>query len=158
MCDAKTAATGLQVAGTYLGAKGALDQGQAQANELQYKAAQETAIAGQEMAAGSQKVADTALAGQVLESRMRAAAGASGVDMVSPTVVGLVSKAAGLTQFNQEMDMYNAKSSANSATNQANADLYSADQAVKAGRTKAFGTILSGASSIYSNYKSPGTK
>jgi hypothetical protein len=155
MCDAKTAATGLQLVGTYTSAKGAVDVGQAQANELQYKAAQEKAIAGQEMAAGSQKVADTAFAGQVLESRMRAAAGASGVDMVSPTVVGLVSKAAGLTQFNQDMEMYNATSSANKATDQAKADIYSAGQAVTAGRTKAFGTILSGASSIYNNYRSP---
>lgn len=157
MCDAKNTMTGLQAVGTLIGTKGAIDTGNATAAELQYRAAQEKAAAGQEMAAGSARIADTDLAGKMLESRMRAVAGASGVSLTSPTVIDLVGKAAGLTRLNEGMELFNAQSSANKMVDQANADIFSGQQAQKAGRTRALGTILSGASSMYNNY-SGGTK
>ena len=153
MCDAKTVATGLQVAGVLSSAQGTVNAGNEQAGELEYRAAQERQNAGQEMAAASSRIADQDRAGKILESRMRAVAGASGVSMSSPTVVGLVSQAAGLTEYNKSMELFNAQTSADKTLNQANADIFSAGATRRAARTRATGTILSGASSIAANYR-----
>lgn len=146
MCNPLMA--GLQIGGTIIGAGAAYQEGQATAGMLQYRAAQERTAAGQEMAAGSQRIADADLAGKALESRMMATAAASGVDVTSPTVVNLVSQAHGLTEYNKGMELYNARSRSNSLIDQANADDYSAEQAKQAGKLKAWATILTGGSAL----------
>lgn len=155
MCNSATN-TGLQLAGTLLSAKGAVSAGDAQSAEMQYRAAQERSAAKQVVAEGSTQVANTDLAGQMIESRMRALAGASGVSMASPTIVNLVSKAAGVTELNKEMELFNAQSTAATIGTQASADEYSASQARRTSRTRAFGTILSGMASIYGANKPGG--
>jgi len=149
MCDPVTIMAGAQIAGTILGAKGASDQGNAQGAELEYRAMQERQAAKQEMAAGSARIADTELQGKMLESRMMALAGASGVDVSSPQVVNLVSQAAGVTNLNKQMELYNARTAEKGLLDQASADVFSAGQARKAGRTRALSTILTGGASIY---------
>lgn len=133
--------------------RGGNAQAEADLATAQYRAAQLRADAQQEGAATSQQINELDLQGKMLQSRMLAVAGASGVAPTSPTVAGLVAKAAGLNTFDKQMALYNGQSRQNALENEANAAEYSAgvnaSNAKSASRMRAAGTILGGVVSAF---------
>lgn len=140
--------SGLSGLGTIIGAAGQLNAGNASMQAAQYSAAQMRQNASQTIAAGTANVQGQMLQTQMLQSRALAVGAASGAGALDPTVVNLVSQIAGYGAYNAGMATYNAQSRAAAQQNEANATVFSGQQAQTASRWKAGSTILTGASTF----------
>lgn len=135
---------GMGVAGSILAAAGQLSVGDAAMANAQYKAAQERINAGQVMASGQADMQAQIMQTKLLQSHALAVAGASGASTLDPTVVNIVAGVAKQGDYNTNMTQYNTTLKANALTNQANADVWSGQQAQAASKWAAFGTIMGG--------------
>lgn len=135
---------GVSLAGTALGAMGAIRQGQQQKLSAEYEALQMRKNAKQAEAAGHHAALEKRRQYDILQSRALAVAGASGAGALDPTVLNMIAglNAEGERAFGTEL--YNARSDSNAMTAQANATEYQGQQSERAGYIRGAATALSG--------------
>lgn len=141
----------VSLGGTLLGAKSAMDQGkyqqqvaQVQADELRNKANQDAAAA-QRAAITDQRKTDLVL------SRARAVAAASGTEATSGDVLTTEGQIAQQGAYNALSSLYTGSAKARTDEYQAGIDLYAGNEARRAAPLAATGTILSGLSNSLTN-------
>ena len=128
----------LTTAGTLYSGVRAMQTGNQQASILQQKGEQELAIA-QRKAMESRRQKDLVL------SRQRAVAAASGGGATDPTVMSIMGQTEKQGEYNALMDMYNGRTM--------RADLFNEAASAKAsGRDALIGSVISAGSGIYSGY------
>lgn len=156
----------LSAAGTAATVVGQQQAGQASANAARYQAqvADNNAIlaqqkAQQETAAGEQRAANEALKTRAQVGAIKAAQGASGVDVNDGSAVDVRSSAAELgqlnaltTRANAENQAYGYQTAATSYEAQADLDRSRASSAISGANAGAWGSLLSGASSVGKQY------
>lgn len=148
---------GATAASTVLGYQGAKYQAETQSNALKYdakvkeqQAAEATAVA-QRQAEGKRKEAN------LLISRQRAVAAASGGG-TGGTVSDLMQQAAGAGEYNAQAAMYQGEAQATSLRDQAALNRVGAQNAIQAGNMQAAGAIISGVSAMASRFAGSGFK
>ena len=141
-------------AGTLLSVKSGLDNAAYQ-SDLAKAEAQALRNKGNEDAAAAQRAQITKLRQtDLVLSRARALAAASGTAATSPTEVDLESDISGQGAFNAASELYAGLSRARSDTYQADIDLFKAQRISDAAPYAAFGTALSGLSNIVDKRRS----
>jgi hypothetical protein len=156
MSSASLATTALSAAGTGMAAGGQLAAGAQAAALGRAQAASLGVQAGQEVAQGTQDIANAALNTKYVISQTRGAAAASGGVATSPTVVGLEGQIAARGSYSALAQMYEQREKANALNYQGALDIYSGKVEQTADQVKAFSTVLSGAGSLASKYGNPG--
>lgn len=146
---ALVASTAVQAAGTLASGKAEKQASFSQAKQLNQQAGQERA-ASQRMALQNRREADVAA------SRATAFAAASGGSATDPTVTKIVSDIAGQGEFNALTSLYNGEERARGMEYGAKVKIAEGSNAKKASQTKALGTILSTASSLYGRFGNGG--
>lgn len=132
--------------------------GQSQAAMYQFKAAQDQVNAGQAIAASQAAAAETARQGALATSHNLAMAAAGGTaGGITPT--NLVAKQAGFTSYQMALNLYQGEDTARQLTIESEADTMSGEAAIQdanaqasAMDTKASGSLISGAASLFSKY------
>lgn len=142
----------LMVAGTALGASGALQRGQQKRAESEFEAAQLEQAAGQHQAAAQRQADTEARQAKYAESRAQAVAAASGAGASGRTVTDIIGRIAQEGSYREALARYQGDSDARQFRLRAAADRVSGANAEKAGNLAAFGTILGGGSDLYSKY------
>lgn len=149
LAAASAAAT---IGGTIIQANAARSAGQAQQNEANYEAAQLRENADEQQAAAEQKVVQQNKQTAYVLSNARAAAAAGGGSATDPTVETNLQTIAGEGRYRALTDMYQGDAAARQLNMEATAKQYGGNIAAQAGNTRAFSTILSGASSLFQKY------
>jgi hypothetical protein len=144
------------IAGTIVGVAGAQYQAQAQANQLRYSASVKDKE-GSEIAAAKQREAEQKdKEGRLLISRQRSVAASSGAGASDPGTLNLMAEAAGLSNLNSRTALYEGAARQQGLNDAAQNDRISADNALTAGKISSIGTIISGISSMASNFSGSG--
>lgn len=137
----------------------AVRAGEAKRQAAQFEAEQLRVNAGQSVAAAQRVALETERQAALVESRGRAVAAASGGGASDPTVVHLLSRVASEGAYRAAVARYEGDSKARQMRMQAAATEYGGEIAAQGGRdaqaayqTKAFGSIISGAGSLFSRY------
>lgn len=146
---------GVQLMGTVMQANSQADQGKAQQQEYNYVATEQREQANQEAAASERTAQQSDLQTKYVQSKLQAGAAASGGTATDPSIEANAEQIAGQGRLKTLTDIYQGQSAASSLNNQANLSVYQGDLANQAGQNKMFGTLFSGASSLYSRYGSP---
>lgn len=149
-----TSAMGAYSAGSAAAANGARQQAAAQ-----FTAAQLEQQAGQTEASGQRAGAEQTRQAMLLNSRALALAAASGGGATDPTVVTLLSRTAAEGAYRSAVAIYQSEEQARQLRLKAAATSYEGDLALASGQDKqkayetaAFGSLLTGAASLYSKY------
>lgn len=142
----------LMIAGTLVSAVGQYQAGQSQQAGYQYEAASARQAAGEATAAGSAAAEQQARKTAIVQSDATSAAAASGTNPGFGSALTNTGRIAKFGTYNGLMAMYDAQVNATGLKNQAGADEFSGQQAASAGTTKAFGTLISGADTLFSKY------
>ena len=137
------AAMGLTALGGGINAMGTIAGGQMANQAAQYKATQDTINASQAMAAGQRQALDKTLQTRMALSSLRARGAASGVDLTSPSAVGLAGGIGARGKYQSLMDMWQGQNQATGLLNQAAAERYSGQAAQTGASYSALGTIAS---------------
>lgn len=134
--------------------------GQSQAAAFQFKAAQERINAGQAIAASQAQSAEIARQGSLALSHNMALVAAGGT-AGSASSIRLMAAQAGRTSYEQSLALYQGEDQSRTLTMAAEADTMSGESAIlnadsqaNALKTKATGSLISGASSLFSKYGS----
>lgn len=141
---ARGATAALPVMGSLLAAKGVTQSGASQYRAADFEARQMEQAAGGVEAASQNEAVNRLRENQLLQSRALAVAGASGAGVTDPTVLKLISNLAATGKYNAEMEMFGGKEQARSLRTQAAATRYQGAEVVKASKTTAAATVLSG--------------
>lgn len=140
--------------GTLASARAQEQAGAAQQQEANY-VAQEQRTQAQQQQAASQRVAQQQdMQTQLVQSKVMAGAAASGATATDPSVVTNAATIAGQGRLKTLTDLYQGDSQAYALNNQANLQTYQGTLDRQAGQTQATGTLVSGASSLFSRYGS----
>lgn len=140
------------IGGTLVSAMGQAQAGQSQQAGYQYEAASARQAAGEAEAAGSASAQQQARKTAIIQSDAAASAAGSGVNPGFGSPVINTGRIAKWGTYNQLMAMYDAQVQSTGLKNQAGADEFSGQEAASAGQTKAFGTLISGADTLYGKY------
>lgn len=150
MADPITA--GLMVAGTALTAHSQAKAGrraqrvaEAQALELEYGA-------GQKKAESQRTALEVERQGKLEASRALAVAAASGGGASDPTIINLMAQLAGETNYRKMVALYEGEAESEAMMKEAKVVREEGRAARKASQLQAFGTVLSGGSSMYSKF------
>lgn len=142
----------LMAASTVVQAGGQVSAANAQASELRSEAGQLDTAAGQDRASAQRAGAEQQRQGRILQSRALARAAASGGGASDPTVVNILANLEGESKYRALTALYEGEETARSKETQANAKRTEAHNAKKAGYIGALGTVLSGASTMYTRF------
>ena len=134
------------VASTVLSSVGAVQQGNAQKKAANYQAAQREQQAGQDRATSQRQAIGQRKQANLVASRTRANAAASGGGAFDPNVVDILGDIEGQGEYNALSALFNGEERARGMEMQASAARYQGRQAQTAGYTKAASTLLDGAS------------
>ena len=137
------AAMGLTAVGGGINALGTIAGGQMANQAAQYKAAQDTINASQAIAAGQRQALDKQQQTRMAISSLRARGAASGVNLTSPSSVGLASSIAGRGSYQAAMELWQGQNTATGLLNQAAGERYSGAAAETGATYSALGTIAS---------------
>lgn len=160
------------VAGTAISASGQARAADAAGKEAAYKAqvARNNAIIAEQNAdyatrAGQAKAAQESLQGAAKLGRIRTAIAAGGLDVNSGSAVDVQESQAEQTALdvetvihNAQLDAYGYRSQSKNFEAEAGLQDYSGKETAAAGKTEAFGTLLSGASSAGSSWTTRSAK
>jgi hypothetical protein len=144
------AAVPLMVAGTVMNAYGQYQSGQDAKSAANYQANQLNVNAGQAKAASQVQAGLEARNTQLMVSRARAVAAASGGSADDPTVANIMARIAGEGSFRQRTALYGGESQARQMNMQADALRYQGQQAAQAGKINAVSSLLKGGAQAYS--------
>ena len=139
------------IGGTALTATAAIKQGEAQQQAAKYQAKQEQAAAGQAAAIAEREAAVKQQKGDVLQSRLRAVAAASGAGATDPTVLDLSSQLDANTEYDVASSLYEGQSRSLAFQNQARMTRYEGQQAATAGVVRGTSSILGTAGQLGSS-------
>mgnify|MGYP001570328437 CR=1 FL=1 len=139
----------MNVLGTALQSGGEKQAGRDEKAAADFQAAQLRVNAGQAVAASQIDAANETRKSKLLQSRALALAAASGGGAVDPSVMKIISGLAGEGKLASLTQLYAGDERARAMNSQAAATEYEGVLKKKAYDTKARGTILSGAKSIY---------
>lgn len=142
----------LMVGGTLVSAMGQAQAGQSQQAGYQYEAASARQAAGEATAAGSSASMEQARKTAIVQSNATASAAASGTNPGFGSALTNTGRIAKWGTYNGLMAMYDSQVQATGLKNQAGADEFSGQEAAQAGQTKAIGTLISGADTLYGKY------
>lgn len=148
---------GPQIAGalsTAMQAKGESDTGSGNARALRYRAKQLDINAGQEIAQSTVLAQEEQRKSALIASRAIAVAAASGGGTLDPTVVKILQGIDAEGEQATQTQLYNGQESARGLRDQATADRLEAKLNKSAGRKRALGTIMSGATRIATTWGS----
>lgn len=143
-----------QIGGTILQVEGANQQAKAVQNQANYTSDQLKVNASNDMAAAEQTEQQQNLQNNYVLSKAQAISAASGGSATDPTAVTNMKTIAGVGRYRALTDMYNGQAKATADMNQAAATQYGASLASQADTTRSYGSILSGASSLFDKYGS----
>ena len=153
--------TVLSVGGQIYSAIQAGAAGDREAKAMEARAASEKRAAGQEAAAAQQRAIETSRKAAYVASAERAGAAASGAGASDPSIVTNEGNIEARREFGVASDLFIGASRAAGLEDQANLDLYGAEQARSAGRSRmiggfatALGSAVSGGASLYEKYGS----
>lgn len=158
------AGSAVTAAGTLAGGNAAKQAGQIQSAADLYKARGRDIAANEAFATGQREAQEKQLQTRLVQSKLQAGAAASGGGAADPTVLGLIGDIAQRGEYQSLIAMNKGeerarglKDEATSARMESDAALYAGEQAKKASRVQALGTILGGGTSMYKQYnKTPG--
>jgi len=137
--------------GTVMRASGIVQQGDARAAELEFGASQFDVLAGQERASSQRAAQEERRQGKLRSSRALAVAAASGGG-TGGTVENIISDLDAETAFRANTALFQGESKARFLESQAIANRFGGQQAKRASRIAAFGTIFSGTGSLFGKY------
>lgn len=139
---------GLSAVGTVIGAQGALEAGAAAQAEANFKAKQQEMKANEERAVGQRQMFDKQRQTDLTQSRLRAVAASSTGDSTDTGVLNLGGQIESLGEYDALNAMYRGENAARGYEDMATASRLSGENAAKASRWKAAGTLIDGFSSI----------
>lgn len=142
-------ATPLMIASTVLGATGTMQQGNAAQQQAYSQAGQLDAAAGQDRASAQRGAAEQRRQARLAQSSLQARAGGSGSDA---GVVALDAGIAGEGEYRALTALFQGEEEARGKEFAAANARATGDAAKKAGRTRAFSSILAGGSTLYDKY------
>ena len=137
------AALGMTALGGAVNAAGTIAGGQMANQAAQYKATQDTINASQAIAASQRQALDKQQQTRMAISSLRARGAASGVNLTSPSAVGLASSIAGRGSYQAAMELWQGQNTATGLLNQAATERYSGAAAETGAAYSALGTIAS---------------
>ena len=141
---AGAAGTAISAAGTIAAGNNAAALGRFQNAELQ-----EQQYA--DVSTGQRKMLEQQRQTQLVQSQLVARGAANGIDPSQGSTANLSSQIAGRGEYNALMDLSQSQNAANGLENQGSADLYQGNLSKAMAPTAAFGSIASGASSMFQN-------
>lgn len=145
-------ALGLMAAGTALDAYGKYRAGDSAKKARKFEAAQMDRLANRAVASSQRDAQEVERQGQLQMSRALAVSAASGGGASDPTVMDIIGDLAGDTDYRKMVALYEGKTRADELRLGAETRRMAGDVAKDAGKFSAFGTALSGATSMYANY------
>lgn len=146
------AGTAAAVGGTALTATSAIKQGEAAQQAAKYQAQQETAAAQQASALATRDAAVKQQKSDVVQSRLRAVAAASGAGAADPTVLDLTSALSSMGEYDVASALYEGSARNLAFINQAAATRYQGEQERTAGIIRGTSSILGTAGSLAMRY------
>jgi hypothetical protein len=155
---AAVASAATSLAGGMIQAKGARAAGRAQQQAQYYEAAQREQQAQEQRAAAQRVLLETRKKTERVQSTLQARAAASGAGATDPTVLGLGEDIAGQGEYEGLMAMYKGENAARGIQDQAIGDRLTGDAALKAGKNRATGAILSGVGGMFDSLGKIGAK
>lgn len=144
----------LGVVGGVVKAGAEISGANAQAKDLNSQATQLDARAGAVRASSQRSAIDQRRQARLTNSRALAVAAASGGSATDPTVVNIIANTEGEGEYRALTDLYNGNEQGISYEQQAAARRTEAKNIKKAGKLKAFSTVLSTGESLFSRYNS----
>lgn len=156
MSGLEIAAVSALVGSTAISAAGTLAAGKAEKQSAFAQAQQMNQQAGQERAAAQRVALQNRREANVAASRATALAAASGGSATDPTATKIISDITGQGEFNALTSLYNGEERARGMEYGAKAKIAEGSNAKKASQTKALGTILSTASTLYGRFGNGG--
>jgi hypothetical protein len=132
------------LAGTGMQAIGQLQAGAAQKAALNFEAKQREVRAAEERAASQRTAIDKRHEGELVMSRQKALAAASGAGVVNPNILDLYGETAERAEYNAASEIYGGESRARGQIDQAAAARMKGKAAMKGSIFEAAGTALSG--------------
>lgn len=141
----------LAVAGTALGAVGALQQGKAQATAHKFQQAQYERQAQEARSIATQRAAERRRQQRLLESNQLARAASVG-GAADPSVESIIAQTAATGERNVQTELALGENRAQGYDLAAEAEVSSAKSAKSAGVIEAFSTLVSGGSSLFSTF------
>lgn len=142
-------ATPLMIASTVLGARGAMQQGDAAKQQAYSQAAQLDAAAGQDRASAQRSAAEQRRQARLAQSALMARAGGAASDA---GVVSLDAGIAGEGEYRALTALFQGEEEARGKEFAAANARATGDAAKRAARTKAFSSILAGGSTLFDKY------
>lgn len=139
-----TLATAASVAGTAIGVVGALQQGQMQREAYKMEAVQAEQRANEARAAAARQQYETRRKTDLVQSRVRAVAAASGASTTDAGTLGAEQSIAERGEYSALMDWAQGENRARGFEDQASAALYKGKVAEKSSYFKAAGTLFDG--------------
>ncbi len=147
----------MTVGSTLISAVGQRNAGIAANQEANYRAQQDTINAGQERASGQRGAIEQIRQLRLVQSKAQANAAASGAGALDPSVMSIMGDLETQGQYKAAVASYEGEDKARNLETNATLARYTGKQAESAGNMAAIGTLMSGASSMYSKYNSPST-
>jgi hypothetical protein len=132
------------IIGTGLQVMGSLQAGKAQQAALNFEAKQREAKAAEERAASQRTAIDKRHEGELVMSRQKALAAASGGGVVNPNILDLYGETAERAEYNAASEIYGGESRARGQIDQAAAARMKGKAAMKGSIFEAAGTGFSG--------------
>lgn len=144
----KAAPTLLGIGGTFLGAKGKFDAGSLAQRQAYNEADQLETKAGFTRAISQRNAVEHTKQAELVNSRAKAVAAASGGGASDPTIINMMARTAEEGLIRSLNEMASGESEARYLEKQAKYRREEGDDAKKAGKTSAISTILSGGSKL----------
>lgn len=146
----------LAVAGSALQAGGTLVAADARSDALKGEASQLGYLAGQDRASSQRSAYEERRNARLLQSRALAVAGASGGGVSDPTVVNLMARLSGEGEYRALTALYEGEEQARQREAEAKARRKEAKSTKTAGYLSAAGSVLQGASTLYTRFGNGG--
>lgn len=146
------------VAGTVVGMQGAQYQAESQANSMRYQALLQERQASEVQAASQREGLKRRREGELLISRQRAVAAASGAGATDDTVLQLMGDAEVATSQNERGALYEGLARGQDLRDAAKNNRIGAGNALRAGDIQSTGILISGISSMASKFSGGGFK
>ena len=126
--------------------------GNAQDEEAKFVAKQMEINAGTAQAIGQREAAEEMRQAKLVQSRIMAVAAASGGGASDPSVMNMISSQAGEGAYRAALAIYRGDDKARDLNMAAMAKRYEGEAAKSAGKTRAIGTLIGTASTLFSKY------
>lgn len=135
--------------GTGLQVMGSISQGKAQQAALNFEAKQKEQAGREEFAAGQRKEIEKRQEGDLVMSRQRALASASGAGVLNPSILDIYGDTAGASEYNAGIERYGAESRRDGLYDGAAAARAKGKAAMKGSIFEGLGTAFGGISKAF---------